>query len=705
MTDNVKQLASYLKLPEQKTVEFWNHWRINHIRNLAQTGKSDGEIFTPQKYRTLRSLDKIKLKVVTSPSSEVPDTSAVFTGNLRLSAPVYLGDMSFGALSGVPNIAIARTADSMNVVAGTGEGGLLPEIENSRNITVQWASARFGVTAEKLRRGAAIVIKVGQGAKPGIGGHLPGSKVTPEISEARSIPVGIDAISPAPHHDIYSIEDLGRRINMLKILTGKPVLVKVAATNYIPYIASGIARMGGAGIIIDGFGAGTGAAPNVIRDNFGMPIEKAVQSAHQALVKEGLRENFQIIAGGRVSTPEDMVKLICLGADFVTLGTAVLIAMGCLMVHKCHHGSCPVLLTNKLSDRRAPLSIAFAKRSLERFISGWIDETKALLSQMGAASLAEIRGREDMLVFPEDNVEVDRLHIARDVPSRLAAVEITESENITGQEERTLMLSGLAGKKPSHPPITSMGSSSDPSLGKYVRATDHLIIDGAQVTRPSMDPHREVIDTTWIPVGGAKASLPSFITISRGTSREGELRDAASAMSIPILSDGEIILENWRSRVETIPSNRQIADKVPLLIEDGVQFVEVSESVETSDLPLEASVSILDTFLRQSGLRSRIQILATPNRMRGSEDIAKIMCLGANSVSINPLISLIMERGGKREHIENLISGIRREIKLISGSAGIGLFSNSFTGNREILRSVSLGEAMREVLDVKEAGA
>lgn len=704
MTDNVKQLASYLKLPEQKTAEFWNHWRINHIRNLAQTGKSDGEIFIPPEYRTLRSLDRIRLRVGTTPSEKVPDTSIFFSGGLRLSAPVYLGDMSFGALSGIPNIAIARAAESMGVVAGTGEGGLLREIENLNNITVQWASARFGVTAERMRRGAAIVIKIGQGAKPGIGGHLPGSKVTPEISEARSIPVGIDAISPAPHHDIYSIEDLGRRISMLKILTGKPVFVKVAATNYIPYIASGIARMGGAGIIIDGFGAGTGAAPVVIRDNFGMPIEKAVQSAHRALVREGLRENFQIIAGGRVSTPEDMVKLICLGADLVTLGTAVLIAMGCLMVHKCHQGSCPVLLTNKLSDRRAPLSIGFATRNLENFISGWIDETKALLSNMGVENLAEIRGREDMLVYPDQQVEVVDSSSSVKMSTAVSDINLSEPVQATVNEERVLMLSGIVGKKPGIPPITSMGSSSDPSMGKYVRLTDHLIIDGAQVTRPSMDPYREVIDTTWIPVREARASIPSFIKVSRGDPMEEGLKDAASAMLIPVLTDGEIVLDNWRSRVVTLPSNSQVSEKVSQLIEEGVQFVEISETAEASDLPLEASVSILDSFLRQSGTRNRVQILASPNRMRGSEDVAKIMCLGANSVSINPLVSTVLGKGGNRVHIENLISGLRREIRLISGSAGIGLFSNSFTGNREILRSVSLNESMRETLDVKEAG-
>jgi len=161
-----------------------------------------------------------------------------------------------GALSGNPNIVIARTADITETLAGTGEGGLHPVVAKYKRIFIQWASARFGVDIDTLMKGMGIVIKIGQGAKPGIGGHLPGSKVTEPISTTRRIPVGSDAISPAPHHDIYSIEDLGQRIEALKEATGnRPVYVKVAATNYIPYIATGVARMGGDGIIIDGHGS------------------------------------------------------------------------------------------------------------------------------------------------------------------------------------------------------------------------------------------------------------------------------------------------------------------------------------------------------------------------------------------------------------------------------------------------------------------
>lgn len=179
----------------------------------------------------------------------------------------------------------------------------------------------------------------------------------------------MDAISPAPHHDIYSIEDLGQRIEALKELTGKPVFVKVAATNYIPYVVSGIARMKADGVIIDGHGAGTGATPAVIRDNVGIPIELAVASADSVLKREGLRDNFTIIAAGRVGDATDAAKLIALGADVVSVGTGALIAMGCVMVHKCHIGSCPTALTNKIDGTRI-METEFGTKMLVNFVRG-----------------------------------------------------------------------------------------------------------------------------------------------------------------------------------------------------------------------------------------------------------------------------------------------------------------------------------------------
>ena len=394
------ELSTYMPIPPPRSREFWTKWKITHIRQLAQTGHATSEYLLPDSERMGRALDQLRLKITADDNPK--DLSSINTvvpfiegSDLRLSAPLYLGDMSFGALSGIPNIAIAKAADATEIMAGTGEGGVLKEVYNCKRIMIQWASARFGVDISSLSLGQGVVIKIGQGAKPGIGGHLPGIKVTQPISETRRIPIGRDAISPAPHHDIYSIEDLGQRILALKEATKKPVFVKVGATNYIPFIASGIARMGAAGIIIDGSGAGTGAAPSVIKNNVGIPIELATASVETILRREGLRKNFTVIAAGKVSCPEDTLKLMALGADITSLGTGALLALGCLMVHKCHLGACPAVLTNKITERQPKvLSLNQSIIWLTNLIHGWSEELKILLHQMGLSDVNQTRGSQ-----------------------------------------------------------------------------------------------------------------------------------------------------------------------------------------------------------------------------------------------------------------------------------------------------------------------
>ncbi len=405
-----------MKVPRQTEPEFWNVERIEHIRHLARYGKPLW-VWDRAKQTSNRILDRIRFRAELeepglnpSPNPSADTSTSMAYDRIQMTTPLYLGDMSFGALSGIPNIALARTADITGIVTGTGEGGLHPEVRKCRRITVQWASARFGVDIDVLNTGLGIVIKIGQGAKPGIGGHLPGVKVTKPISETRRIPVGLDAISPAPHHDIYSIEDLGQRIAALKEATGKPVFVKVGVTNYIAYIATGVARMGADGIIMDGQGAGTGAAPAVVRDNIGLPIEIAVSVVDQALRREGLRDGFTVVAAGRVSSAEDTVKLIALGADVVSLGTAALIAMGCVMVHKCHLGFCPTLLTNKIEENPAKiLSLETATRWAVNMVYGWTEEMKNILDAIGVSSVRELVSRRDLLLGL--NVGADELRL------------------------------------------------------------------------------------------------------------------------------------------------------------------------------------------------------------------------------------------------------------------------------------------------------
>ena len=198
---------------------------------------------------------------------------------------------------------MARAASALGIYYNTGEGGLHEDFYcYGENTIVQVASGRFGVHEDYLNAGAAIEIKMGQGAKPGIGGHLPGAKIVGDVSRTRMVPEGSDAISPAPHHDIYSIEDLRQLVYSLKEATDyqKPIIVKVAAVHNIAAIASGIARSGADIIAIDGFRGGTGAAPTRIRDNVGIPIELALAAVDQRLRDEGIRNQVSIVAGGSI---------------------------------------------------------------------------------------------------------------------------------------------------------------------------------------------------------------------------------------------------------------------------------------------------------------------------------------------------------------------------------------------------------------------
>ena len=264
---------------------------------------------------------------------------------------------------------------------------------------VQVASGRFGVYRDYLEAGAAIEIKMGQGAKPGIGGHLPGAKVGPDVSKTRMIPEGSDAISPAPHHDIYSIEDLRQLVFSLKEATEykKPVIVKVAAVNNIAAIASGIARSGADIIAIDGFRGGTGAAPTRIRDNVGIPVELALAAVDSRLRDEGIRGNVSIVVGGSIRSSADVVKAIALGADAVYIATGALLALGCHLCRTCQTGRCNWGIATQRPDLVKRLNPEIGAERLCNLLTAWNHEIKELMGGMGINSIEALRGNRLML--------------------------------------------------------------------------------------------------------------------------------------------------------------------------------------------------------------------------------------------------------------------------------------------------------------------
>ena len=320
--------------------------------------------------------------------------------NLELKVPIMFSAMSYGSISKNAHIALARAAQELGTFYNTGEGGLHEDFyKYGPNTIVQVASGRFGVHPAYLGAGAAIEIKIGQGAKPGIGGHLPGSKIGEEVSRTRMIPMGTDAISPAPHHDIYSIEDLRQLVYSLKEATDytKPVIVKIAAVHNVAAIASGIARSGADIIAIDGFRGGTGAAPTRIRDNVGIPIELALAAVDTRLREEGIRNNVGLVVGGSVRTSADVVKAIALGADAVYIATPALLAIGCHLCRSCHGGRCNWGIATQVPELVQRLNPNVAYRRLVNLVSAWGHEIMEMMGGMGINSIEALRGNRLML--------------------------------------------------------------------------------------------------------------------------------------------------------------------------------------------------------------------------------------------------------------------------------------------------------------------
>ena len=326
----------------------------------------------------------------------VPKTSP----QLELEVPIMFSAMSYGSISYNAHKSLAMAAEELGILYNTGEGGLHEDFyQYGSNTIVQVASGRFGVLEDYLNSGAAIEIKMGQGAKPGIGGHLPGAKIVGDISKTRMIPEGTDAISPAPHHDIYSIEDLRQLVFSLKEASDykKPVIVKIAAVHNVAAIASGIARSGADIIAIDGYRGGTGAAPKKIRDNVGIPIELALASVDQRLRDEGIRGDVSVVVGGSIRSSADIVKAVALGADAVYIATSALIALGCHLCRSCQSGKCNWGIATQIPELVKRLNPEDGKERLVNLVNAWTHEIKEMLGGMGINSIEALRGNRLML--------------------------------------------------------------------------------------------------------------------------------------------------------------------------------------------------------------------------------------------------------------------------------------------------------------------
>ena len=317
----------------------------------------------------------------------------------RLIAP----GISLGALSPEAHETLSIAMNRIGARSDSGEGGEDPARaqprangDNANSAIKQIASGRFGVTAEYLNACREIEIKVAQGAKPGEGGQLPGFKVTGLIAKLRHSTPGVMLISPPPHHDIYSIEDLAQLIYDLKqINPDATVCVKLVSRSGIGTIAAGVAKAKADAILISGHSGGTGASPQTSVKYAGLPWEMGLSEAHQVLMLNRLRHTVRLRTDGGIKTGRDVVIAAMLGAEEFGIGTASLVAMGCIMVRQCHSNTCPVGVCSQDEAMRAKFEGTPEKViNLFSFIA---EDVRVILASLGVRSLAEVIGRTDML--------------------------------------------------------------------------------------------------------------------------------------------------------------------------------------------------------------------------------------------------------------------------------------------------------------------
>ena len=333
------------------------------------------------------------------PAAPVDEVESITELRKRLVTP----GISLGALSPIAHETLSIAMNRIGAKSDSGEGGEDPARyrpkengDNASSAIKQVASGRFGVTAEYLNNCREIEIKMAQGAKPGEGGQLPGFKVSGLIARLRHSTPGVTLISPPPHHDIYSIEDLAQLIYDLKQINPEArVCVKLVSKTGIGTVSAGVAKAHADTILISGHSGGTGASPQTSIKYAGLPWEMGLAEAHQVLTLNGLRHRVRLRVDGGIRTGRDVVIAAVLGADEFGIGTASLVAMGCVMVRQCHSNTCPVGICTQ--DDRLIDRFAGTPEKVMNLFSFVAEEVREILSRLGARSLSEVIGRTDLL--------------------------------------------------------------------------------------------------------------------------------------------------------------------------------------------------------------------------------------------------------------------------------------------------------------------
>jgi glutamate synthase domain-containing protein 2 len=389
----------------------WTADLILSTWHMAETGHAPRAGLEHRHGESGGGFDRLRWNLPAAPTKVLPsevDTSLELNHRgdgrpqVKIDLPVYGGGMSFGSVSIHTILAKARAAVAWNTFTCTGEGGYHDRLKPyDDHVITQVATGLFGVREDTIQRVRIVEFKYAQGAKPGLGGHLLGDKNTPAVARMREAVAGNALFSPFPFHSVYSVEDHKKHLDWIKQVNPRALVsVKVSTPTDVDMVAVGSYYAGAHIIHLDGSYGGTGAAPDIAKKNIAMPIEYAIAKVHKFLLAEGIRDSVTLVISGGARTADDVLKAIALGADAVVIGTAEMVALGCVRCACCESGrGCPRGIASTDLELMELMSLEWATQRLLNLMNAWHEQMVETLVGLGLKSVRALRGRSDLLYY------------------------------------------------------------------------------------------------------------------------------------------------------------------------------------------------------------------------------------------------------------------------------------------------------------------